>query len=70
VAGVRQAYGAGDAARAKRLLGNLARRLRNDHPSAAESLEEGLDETLTVMRLGLPAESAAGSLDYKRESRT
>jgi putative transposase len=51
---IRQAYGAGDAARAKRLLGNLARRLRDDHPSAAESVEEGLDETLTVMRLGLP----------------
>ena len=51
---LRQAYGSGDAARAKRLLGNLARRLRDDHPSAAASLDEGLDETLTVMRLRLP----------------
>lgn len=51
---LRQAYGCGDAARAKRLLGNLARRLRDDHPSAASSLDEGLDETLTVMRLRLP----------------
>src|SRR4051812_46281681 len=51
---IRPAYGAGDAARAKRLLGNLARRLRDDHPSAAESVEEDLDETVTVMRLGLP----------------
>jgi putative transposase len=51
---LRQAYGSGDAVRAKRLLGNLARRLRDDHPSAAASLDEGLDETLTVMRLRLP----------------
>jgi len=51
---LRQAYGSGDAARAKRLLGNLARRLRDNHPSAAASLDEGLDETLTVMRLRLP----------------
>jgi transposase-like protein len=51
---LRQAYGCGDGARAKRLLGNLIRRLRDDHPSAAASLEEGLDETLTVLRLGLP----------------
>ena len=46
---LRQANGCGDAARAKRLLGNLARRLRDNHPSAASSL----DETLTVMRLRL-----------------
>jgi len=30
------------------------RRLRDEHPGAAASLEEGLDETLTVKRLGLP----------------
>jgi transposase-like protein len=47
-------YGCGDATRAKRLLGNLIRRLRDDHPAAAASLEEGLDETLTVLRLDLP----------------
>jgi transposase-like protein len=51
---LRQAYGCGDATRGKRLLVNLARRLRDDHPSAAASLDEGLDETLTVMRLRLP----------------
>lgn len=51
---MREAYRCGDAVRAKKLLSNLARRLRDDHPSAAASLEEGLDETLTVMRLGLP----------------
>ncbi len=49
-----QAYASGDAKRARRLLENLARRLESDHPGAAASLREGLDETLTVMRLGLP----------------
>lgn len=51
---MREAYGSGDAGRAKKLLTNLARRLRDKHPGAAASLDEGLDETLTVMRLGLP----------------
>lgn len=51
---LREAYRCGDAARATKLLTNLARRLRQDHPGAAASLEEGLDETLTVTRLGLP----------------
>jgi len=31
----------------------LATRLERDHPSAAESVREGLEETLTVLRLGL-----------------
>ena len=51
---LREAYACRDAARAKKLLTNLARRLRDEHPGAAASLDEGLDETLTVMRLGLP----------------
>jgi hypothetical protein len=38
---------------ARRLLENLSQRLEHQHPSAA-SLPEGLEETLTVMRLGLP----------------
>jgi transposase-like protein len=50
---LRDAYRAADATRAKRQLTNLARRLRDEHPGAAASLEEGLDETLTVKRLGL-----------------
>jgi putative transposase len=49
-----QAYTTRDAKRARRLLDNLARRLEDQHPGAAASLREGLDETLTVMRLGLP----------------
>jgi len=36
------------------LLDNLARRLEDQHPGATASLREGLDETLTVIRLGLP----------------
>ncbi len=39
---------------ARRLPENLARRLEPDYPSAAGSLREGLEETLTVMRLDLP----------------
>jgi putative transposase len=52
---LRDAYGSADVARAKKLLTNLARRLRDEHPGAAASLEEGLDETLTVKRLNLPS---------------
>lgn len=50
---LRDAYRADDATRAKRMLGNLVRRLRDEHPGAAASLDEGLDETITVKRLGL-----------------
>jgi putative transposase len=49
-----QAYATRDAGRARRLLDNLARRLEHQHPGAAASLREGLEETLTVIRLGLP----------------
>ena len=38
---------------AKRLLEHLAHRLDTDYPSAAASVREGLDETLTVLGLGL-----------------
>ena len=53
-AAMNQAYATHDPKRARRLLDNLARRLEHQHPGAAASLREGLDETLTVMRLGLP----------------
>jgi putative transposase len=49
-----QAYATRDPKRARRLLENLARRLDSAHPGAAGSLREGLEETLTVMRLDLP----------------
>lgn len=51
---MQQAYRSKNPTRAKKQLDNLARRLRNEHPGAAASLEEGLDETLTVMAFGLP----------------
>ncbi len=51
---MRQAYRAKNGKRAKQQLEDLARRLRAEHPGAASSLEEGLDETLTVMAFGLP----------------
>jgi putative transposase len=51
---MREAYAANDADRARKMLTNLVRRLEKDHPGAAASLEEGLDETLSVKRLRLP----------------
>ena len=50
-----EAYLSGSAARGAKLLENLARSLESDHPGAAASLREGLDETLTVLDLELPA---------------
>jgi transposase-like protein len=49
------AYRCGDVERAKKMLRGLARQLERKHPSAAASLREGLDETLTVMQFKLPA---------------
>jgi len=50
---VARAYKQGEVAPARRLLQDLARRLEDRHPSAAASVREGLDETLTVLTLGL-----------------
>jgi putative transposase len=49
------AYRCGNFDRAKRMLNALARQLEKKYPSAAGSLREGLDETLTVLRFELPA---------------
>lgn len=51
---MRAAYKSTKLETAKRLLNNLMRNLQKKHPSAAASLREGLDETLTVVALGLP----------------
>jgi len=51
---MREAYRCGDAELARTKLLALAARLRREHPGAAASLREGLEETLTVLRLGLP----------------
>jgi len=52
---LRQAWERDDADKAERLIRNLARRLEQQAPGVTVSLLEGLDEILTVIRLGLPA---------------
>jgi transposase-like protein len=52
---VRRAYQATDVKTATRLLTDLAQRLDDEYPSAAGSVREGLDETLTVLTLHLSA---------------
>jgi len=51
---LRQAWELDDADKAEKLIRNLARRLERDAPGVANSILEGLDEILTVLRLGLP----------------
>jgi putative transposase len=51
---LRQAWELDDAAKAERLLRNLARRLDQEAPGVANAILEGLDEMLTVVRLKLP----------------
>jgi putative transposase len=58
---LQRAYRSADVTTAKRLLQDLARRLDTEHPSAAESVREGLEETLTILALGL-SESLRRSL--------
>src|SRR5437764_113629 len=53
---LRQAWELDDADKAERLIRNLAQRLERDAPGVSGSLLEGLDEILTVTRLGLPDE--------------
>lgn len=53
---LRQAWEQDNAERAERLLKNLARRLEHETPGVSASILEGLDEILTVTRLGLPPE--------------
>lgn len=51
---MRAAWAKPDVGPAERELRSLAKRLELAHPGAAASLREGLEETLTVTRLGLP----------------
>ena len=53
---LRQAWELADADKAERLIVNLARRLEREAPGVSASILEGLDEILTVTRLGLPLE--------------
>jgi len=51
---MRAAYHADSALEAQALLEALAKELDKTHPGAAASLREGMAETLTVLRLGVP----------------
>ena len=51
---LRQAWDSPTAEQAERVLRNLARRLDHDAPGVSASILEGLDDMLTVIRLGLP----------------
>jgi putative transposase len=51
---MRQAYRLADPLLAEAELEALARSLDRSHPGAAASLREGLAETLTILRLGVP----------------
>lgn len=51
---LRAAWSKTDAGAAERELRGLARALEAAHPGAAASILEGLEETLTITRLGLP----------------
>jgi putative transposase len=51
---MRQAYHAESALKAEGMLTELAAELDKTHPGAAASLREGMAETLTILRLGVP----------------
>src|SRR5260221_11964933 len=51
---LRQVWELDDADKAEKLLRNLAQRLERDWSGVAGSILEGIDEILTVTRLGLP----------------
>ena len=51
---MRQAYHAESALKAESELEQLARELGKTHPGAAAPLREGMTETLTILRLGVP----------------
>lgn len=53
---LRQAWELDDAAKAERLIRSLARRLEQVSPGVSATILEGMDEVLTVIRLGLPIE--------------
>ena len=50
---LREAWDSTDANLAKRRLENLASSLESEHPGAAASIREGLEQTLTLQRLGI-----------------
>ena len=58
---LRQAWELDDADKAEKLIRNLARRLEHDAPGVSASILEGLDEILTVTRLGRVTSTSAAS---------
>ena len=58
---LRQTWELDDAAKAERLLRNLAQRLQREWSGGAGSILEGIDEILTVTRLGLRRSCGARS---------
>lgn len=52
-AAIAKAWSADTVAAARRELKSLAHQLKGTHPGAASSLEEGLEETLTIISLGI-----------------
>jgi len=52
-AAMRKAWSSGTVATARQRLTHLAEQLRADHPDAAASILEGLEDTLTLIRLGV-----------------
>jgi len=52
---IRKAWSADTAEQARQRLLGLAKQLEETHPGAAASLREGLEETLTILRLGVSA---------------
>ena len=53
---LRQAWELNDAEKAERLIRSVARRLEHEAPGVSVSILEGIDEIVTVTRLGLPME--------------
>jgi putative transposase len=66
---LRKAWRETDYHRALEQLTRLADELEHTHPGAASSLREGMEETLTVTRLGIKASSSARSRARTRPSR-
>jgi putative transposase len=54
-AAIRKAWSAGSAEQARKRLLGLAEQLEEMHPGATASLREGLEETLTILRLNVSA---------------
>ena len=51
---LRQAWELDDVGKAEQLIRNLARRLEQEAPGVSATILEGINEILTVVRLGLP----------------